>query len=226
MSGQKEGKVNARIALSSLGESSSGAIINGSNTALPVLPMVASLPPRSCLAAPTIQSLLPHSGTMILLDRFVAADEERLCAEVVIRPDSLFSGVDGVGSWIGIEYMAQSIAAFAGYKTRLSRESVKVGFLLGTRHFHANCTWFRAGAVLWILVKRLMQAENGLGSFECAIYDVTDCVNKDKHGPMREKVVSFDVIGDIVANAQVVVRATVTVFQPHDVAGFLEGIVE
>ena len=75
---------------------------------------------------PDIRSLLPHSGTMVLLDRVVAADADSLCAEVAIRPDSLFCNADGVGAWVGIEYMAQAIAAHAGYLARLRGDAVKV----------------------------------------------------------------------------------------------------
>ncbi|QRX84710.1 3-hydroxylacyl-ACP dehydratase [Glaciimonas sp. PAMC28666] len=161
---------------------------------------------------------------MVMLDRFVAADEERLCAEVVIRPDSLFMGPDGVGSWIGIEYMAQSIAAFAGHKGRLRGEPAKVGFLLGTRRYDVSCALFPPGVVLWIVVKRLMQADNGLGSFECAIYEAPRYADRN-HG-LTGETRPFDAIDDTLDTAQVLVRATITVFQPHDVTGFLEGKVE
>ena len=172
---------------------------------------------------PNIQSLLPHSGVMVLLDRFIFADEERLCAEVAIRPDSLFMGADGVGSWVGVEYMAQAIAAFAGYRARIDDNPVKVGFLLGTRRYEASCGFFPLGAVLHILVKRLMQADNGLGSFECAIYDATDGVDEMKRGTVAGTL--FDLAGEP-DNVHPLVRATITVFQPHDVTGFLEGMME
>src|SRR5438445_11019322 len=97
---------------------------------------------------PDIRSLLPHSGTMVVLDRVIAVDHQSLCAEVVIRPDSLFMGADGVGSWVGIEYMAQAIAALAGHAARLDGDAVKVGFLLGTRRYEARCSCFAHGSVL------------------------------------------------------------------------------
>ena len=63
------------------------------------------------MSIPDIRSLLPHSGPMVLLDRVIAADEESLCAEVRIRENSLFCNADGVGAWVGLEYMAQAIGA-------------------------------------------------------------------------------------------------------------------
>ena len=74
---------------------------------------------------PDIRSLVPHSGTMVLLDRVISADENTLCAEVVIRPDSLFYADGGVGAWVGIEYMAQAIGAYAGYRARLRGEFIR-----------------------------------------------------------------------------------------------------
>jgi len=171
-----------------------------------ILPSPAASP--IALAPPDIRSLLPHSGLMVLLDRVISVDEESLCAEVTIRPDSLFMGVDGVGSWVGVEYMAQAIAAFAGYAARLNGDVVKVGFLLGTRRYETSCSGFAPGSVLRVHVQRVLQADNGIGSFECHIDDASPGHGTD---------------GDVNnGNVQPLARATVTVFQPDDVAVFLE----
>jgi predicted hotdog family 3-hydroxylacyl-ACP dehydratase len=145
---------------------------------------------------PEIRSLLPHSGPMVLLDRVVSADEESLCAEVEIRPDSLFCTAGGVGAWIGIEYMAQAIAAYAGYCSHLRREPVKIGFLLGTRRYDCACPLFTVGTLLQVHVRRLLTGENGLGSFECRIDD----------GETR------------------LATATVTVFQPANATAVFDGM--
>jgi predicted hotdog family 3-hydroxylacyl-ACP dehydratase len=120
---------------------------------------------------PDIRSLIPHSGAMVLVDRVIAVDEESLCAEVRIRPDSLFCIASGVGAWIGVEYMAQTIAAFAGYTAYLRGEPVKPGFLLGTRRYECTRAMFTLGSLLQVHVRRVLQSESGLGSFECRIED-------------------------------------------------------
>jgi predicted hotdog family 3-hydroxylacyl-ACP dehydratase len=145
---------------------------------------------------PAIATLVPHAAPMLLLDRVVAVDAETLCAEVTIRPDSLFYGTHGVGAWVGIEYMAQAIAAYAGYHAQQRGEPVKIGFLLGARRYECNCAWFAAGDRLLVEVQQLLQAENGLGSFSCTI---------------RES-----------STQQQLAQATVSVFQPHDAKAFLE----
>ena len=118
---------------------------------------------------PDIRSLVPHAGPMILLDRVVSADDESLCAEVTICSDSLFCTADGVGAWVGLEYMAQAIAAYAGYIAYRRGEAVKIGFLLGTRRYECERPFFSVGTRLQIHVKRIFQGENGMGSFECRI---------------------------------------------------------
>lgn len=143
---------------------------------------------------PDIRSLVPHAGKMMLLDRAIAATEESFCAEVTVRPDSFFCGEQGVGAWVGIEYMAQTIAAYAGYVARLRGESVKVGFLLGSRYYDCGCDFFAPLSVLQIHARCVLQSNNGLGSFECTIDD------------QRSRLAT----------------ATITVFQPADLSKFLE----
>ena len=123
------------------------------------------------MGMPDIRSLVPHAGPMVLLDRVISVDEDSLLAEVRIRPDSLFCNADGVGAWVGIEYMAQAIGAWAGYTAQLRDEPVKLGFLLGTRRYDCSRPIFVLGSVLWVHIQRVFQNENGLGSFECYIDD-------------------------------------------------------
>jgi predicted hotdog family 3-hydroxylacyl-ACP dehydratase len=147
------------------------------------------------MAIPDIRSLVPHAGPMVLLDRVVSVDENSLLAEVCIRSDSLFCSGGGVGAWVGIEYMAQAIAAWAGYTAQLRGEPPKLGFLLGTRRYECRRPIFVLGSLLRVHVLRVFQNENGLGSFECAI--------DNEEGR--------------------VATATVTVFQPHNVNDFILG---
>ena len=146
------------------------------------------------MGMPDIRSLVPHAGPMVLLDRVVSADADNLLAEVRIRSDSLFCNADGVGVWVGIEYMAQAIAAWAGCIARSRGEPVKLGFLLGTRRYECSRPIFVIGSLLQVHVRRVFQDESGLGSFECYI--------DDEQGR--------------------VATATVTVFQPRNVNDFLE----
>ena len=145
-----------------------------------------------------IHSLVPHSGAMSLLGRFLAADDENLSAEVAITADSMFCVDGAVGAWVGVEYMAQAVAAHAGHAARLRGEPVRVGFLLGTRRYACALPAFAVGSVLHIHVQRVLQGENGLGAFDCRIVD------------------GGSGSGDELATA------TITVFQPDNVEEFLQ----
>ena len=128
------------------------------------------------MTLPDIRDLMPHSGPMILLDRLVAADDESLCAEVRVRADSLFFVDGAIGGWVGLEYMAQAIGAFAGYRSRLRGEPVRIGYLLGTRHYECTQPSFALGSRLRIYVKRVLQSQDGLAAFDCRIDDETGMV--------------------------------------------------
>ncbi len=151
---------------------------------------------------PEIRSIVPHSGAMVLLDSVVFVDDENLCAEVNITRDTVFFDGDGVAAWVGIEYMAQAIAAHAGYLSSLRGDPVKVGFLLGARRYECSRPSFQLGSVLKISVQKILQAENGLGAFECRIDDSQD------------------------STAGAVAVATITVFQPENVDDFLQGMLK
>lgn len=145
---------------------------------------------------PEIQTLVPHSGAMSLLDSLLGADGDTLEAQVAIRPDTLFCDGREVGAWVGVEYMAQAVAAHAGHAARLRGEPVRVGFLLGTRRYTCTVPAFPVGSVLNIQVQRALQGENGLAAFDCTIEDGRD-------------------------GAQLA-SATITVFQPDNVEQFLQ----
>jgi len=120
---------------------------------------------------PDIRALLPHSGPMVLLDHVVAVDADSLCAQVRVREDSLFCIDGAVGAWVGLEYMAQAIGAYAGYRARLRGEPVRIGYLLGTRHYDCKSPRFAVGSLLTVHVKRVLQSADGLASFDCRIDD-------------------------------------------------------
>jgi predicted hotdog family 3-hydroxylacyl-ACP dehydratase len=115
-----------------------------------------------------VEELVPHTGKMVLLNRVIEFDEENMVAEVIVRDDGLFGDSNTVPAWLGIEYMAQTIAALGGMKRRLAGKPLNVGFLLGTRRYECNVGTFAVGSVLIVSVKRLVE-DQGLGVFDCRI---------------------------------------------------------
>lgn len=141
---------------------------------------------------PPIHTLVPHSGSMLLLDRLIEFTENSLCAEVTIRDTSPFVRDGVVGAWFGLEYMAQAVAAFAGRLSRANGLAPKLGFLLGTRRFVCSAPHIPVGTTVRVTVVREWQDEGGLGSFR-----------------------------GVITSDMFTAEATVSVFQPPNVEQFL-----
>lgn len=113
--------------------------------------------------------LVPHCAPMVLIDTILSYDStEGTVAQVQIREESPFATRDGVPAWVGIEYMAQCIAAFGGCEALSRGAPPPIGYLLGTRRYEARQTMFSHGAVLVIRIKPLF-TQDGMGSFACSI---------------------------------------------------------
>ncbi|NWA28876.1 hotdog family protein [Pseudomonas gingeri] len=115
-----------------------------------------------------LAELLPHAGDMILIDQVLSFDEEQIHTCLTVRPNGLFNREDGsLPAWLGIELMAQSVAAYAGCRARGEGKPVELGFLLGTRKFECNVEHFPVGSQLRIHALRSLEDDNGMGVFEC-----------------------------------------------------------
>lgn len=115
-----------------------------------------------------IVELLPHGSEMALIDRLIESSAERSIGIVEITDASEFLGPSGVPCWVGIEYMAQTVAARVGFEARLKGEAPPVGYLLGTRRFESDRAYFPPGSRLRIVAEPLL-VESGFGSFSCSI---------------------------------------------------------
>ena len=116
-----------------------------------------------------IESYIPHRGAMRLLDRILQIDDEQVVAEVDVPFDGLFVRDGQVPPWIGIEYMAQAVSAWAGNRKRALGGGPQAGLLLGTRLYEAKCEGFPCGALLRVEARCEFSASNGLGQFDCRI---------------------------------------------------------
>lgn len=76
-----------------------------------------------------LAELLPHAGDMILIDQVLAFDEEQIQARLTVRAGGLFNREDGsLPAWVGVELMAQSVAAYAGCRARDAGQPRGPGF--------------------------------------------------------------------------------------------------
>lgn len=117
-----------------------------------------------------VEQWIPQRGSMRLLDRIVQVDAECAVAEVRVPPDGLFMQDGKVPAWVGIEYMAQTIAVWAAGRSRgRGGEGPKLGLLLGSRRYEAHCDGFPCGATLRIEARCEIMGDNGLGVFDCRV---------------------------------------------------------
>jgi len=117
----------------------------------------------------SIGEIVPQSRTLSLLSELVDYGDDWIETRVRIGPDTLFLEAEGVPGWIGIEYMAQTIGAYAGIQERLQGRPPAVGFLVGTRRYRCEHSWFRLGETLEVRTEQSYRADNGLMVFECEI---------------------------------------------------------
>ena len=110
--------------------------------------------------AVAVESVLPHAAPMILIDEAVRIGEATAESVVRISEDAMFYDHEarGVPAYVGIEYIAQTVAAHAGAAALAKGDPVRVGFLLGTRHYQCAVPYFALGVELTVRVLALYEA--------------------------------------------------------------------
>lgn len=117
----------------------------------------------------SVSELVPHSGKMSLLTGITDYGDGWIQSQVIIGSSSMFADSEGVPAWVGLEYLAQTVAAYAGLLERKQGGSPKVGFLLGTRKYECSQPVFALGEVLDLKVELEFQGDNGLASYFCQL---------------------------------------------------------
>ena len=120
------------------------------------------------MSYPAIASLVPHAAPMLLLDRLCEATATTARCEVRVGETlALFLRDDGaLPGWVGIELMAQTVAAWSGYQGHQRQEEPQIGLLLGARKYQCHLARLPAGSLLTIDCEQLLQ-DGALASFQC-----------------------------------------------------------
>jgi predicted hotdog family 3-hydroxylacyl-ACP dehydratase len=143
-----------------------------------------------------IEAIIPHRGSMLLIDAVDTFDEETLRARATVDPHAWYADADGaMPAWIGIELMAQAIAAHVALLAMRGGGHARPGVLLGSRSYKALQPAFAGGARLSVHVVELLRSEEGHGAYECTIHHGEVCC----------------------------AEAVVKIFQPRDFQSFIEG---
>ena len=143
-----------------------------------------------------IESILPHRGTMLLLAGVDVWGEESLTATADVDPTAWYADAAGnMPAWIGIELMAQAIAAHVGLLSTREGKPARPGVLLGSRKYEASVPAFTSAHSLRIEARELLRGAEGHGAYECTI---STC-------------------------GQTLAKAIIKVYQPTDFQAFIEG---
>lgn len=151
---------------------------------------------RDLIPIPPIEELIPHRGTMLLLDRVISFENASTTAEYTPHDDAWYADDQGnMPAWIGIELMAQTVASHVGLLKRHEDAPPKQGALLGTRSYRSSVPFFAANEALHIHVIMVYRDPGGLGAYDCSI----------THGDEE------------------LATATIKVFEPADFQTFIQG---
>ncbi|MDU0353048.1 3-hydroxylacyl-ACP dehydratase [Paraglaciecola aquimarina] len=119
-----------------------------------------------------IEQVVPHGHPMILVDELISYTPSSASCSVEIRTDSNFynSEKKSIPAYVGLEYLAQTIAAYANALKVDEGGEVALGFLVSARNYVSNVAEFSLGTILTTTVTKLFKEDNGLSVFECCIH--------------------------------------------------------
>ena len=133
----------------------------------------------------SIESYLPHSGEMVLIDEIIEVGADFIITKTIIKNHKIFcESIESVGESIessestqsqhfafptykAIELMAQSLGIFRALNEKGSNN--KLGFLLGARRFEILRPFILSEARTKVAVS--MQDSSGMGVYDCEIFE-------------------------------------------------------
>ncbi|AOJ17180.1 hotdog family protein [Burkholderia vietnamiensis] len=139
-------------------------------------PLTDALHAGADIAVCDVPDVLPHRGTMLLLDAIERCSETGIEVRATVRRDAWYADGNGaMPAWIGIELMAQAIAAHVGLLAAHAGGRAKPGVLLGANRYVAHRPAFGADTVLRIVARELLRGDEGHGAYNCAIHADGGC---------------------------------------------------
>ena len=118
---------------------------------------------------PPIEELLPHRHGMLMVDRVVDWDPSSATVSATPSVQGWYAEAGGMPSRIGIELMAQAIAAHVSIVAWSRGEPPKKGVLLGARAYRATRPYFAFGSELIVKATRAFSDDSGMGAYDCTI---------------------------------------------------------
>ena len=117
-----------------------------------------------------ITDFLPHRAPMLLIDRVDGVTAAGGTGHVRLSADAWYADAEGrTPAWIGLELMAQAVAACRGRYLAGQGSAPGGGYLVGTRSYRSTVPTFPPGVDLAIQVRLVEADDSGLSSFDCEI---------------------------------------------------------
>src|SRR3954462_8869344 len=116
-----------------------------------------------------VEELVPHRGSLCLLDSIDDYGNDWLRASVTTRPATAFATEAGIPGWVGIEYMAQAASAFGGIEQVQRGERPSIGLLIGARYYRCMQDNFLFGTPLDVFAQIAMRDAEDFAAYDCRI---------------------------------------------------------
>lgn len=111
---------------------------------------------------------VPHREPLLLLDNIIEHDRETLVATYQVKETPW--PASGMPAYIGIEIIAQAVAALETARSQNGDGSPALGVLLGTRSYRSAVANFPVGTTLTVRVTEKMADPSGFGAFQGTLY--------------------------------------------------------
>ena len=144
-----------------------------------------------------VEELVPHRGTMSLLETIDDYGADWLRAGLTVRRESSFADERGMPGWVGIEYMAQAASAFGAIEQVQRGGTPSIGLLIGSRYYRCMQDYIPFGTRLSVRVRIAMRDEEDFAAYECSLHSVED------------------------AGERLIADCTLKAFRPHDLDALL-----
>ena len=109
---------------------------------------------------------------MVFLSEVLVHTTEFTHCSAQLKGDLIhWSTGESIPSWIGVELMAQCVAAHGGLISRSSGTPPRIGLFLGSRRIEFTETELRVGQTLTVKAHRVWGKTVGMVSFDCGIED-------------------------------------------------------
>lgn len=119
---------------------------------------------------PDIKDLIPHRGCNLLLEKVLQADSASITASGQVPPSGWYLEQDKtMPSWIGIELMAQAIAAHIGLENQQRGGPVRPGMLIGCKSFEILAPGLGISEKFCVRAETIYRDDNGFAAYDCVV---------------------------------------------------------